>query len=250
MRTPGVLIFGLVLAPCGWILDLTSTVSPSWRTVQYITGQPQDLVLQQGLWDICRTFTTSRNVYCNQQDSEYFANQVVTTSQRLMVTSLVINLIGLAVVSAGVKCWSDRPPNWTVTGIGGLLVFFSGILSLIPIAWFTNMIHNIKSPSTDIRVGYCIVLGYMGSLMNVLGGGAMFAGIRKCCGGLNRGEKHSMEDRFEAVVAPEVNRNLGRPNRDPNPRDLPQDNQRETSSPHRSQENGLVNSSYSHHADS
>uniref|UniRef100_A0A3B1JLC3 Claudin 23.2 n=1 Tax=Astyanax mexicanus TaxID=7994 RepID=A0A3B1JLC3_ASTMX len=182
MRTPGVLIFGLVLAPCGWILDLTSTVSPSWRTVQYITGQPQDLVLQQGLWDICRTFTTSRTVYCNQQDSEYFANQVVTTSQRLMVTSLVINLIGLAVVSAGVKCWSDRPPNWTVTGIGGFLVFFSGILSLIPIAWFTNMIHNIKSPSTDIRVGYCIVLGYMGSLMNVLGGGSAGAATGRTAG--------------------------------------------------------------------
>ncbi|XP_072514299.1 claudin-23-like [Salminus brasiliensis] len=248
MRTPGVLIFGLVLAPCGWILDLTSTVAPSWRTVQHITGQPQDLVLQQGLWDICRTFTTSRNIYCNQQDSEYFANRVVTTGQKLMVTSLVMNMMGLVVVAAGVKCWSNRPPDWTVTGIGGFLIFFSGTLTLIPIAWFTHMLYEIKSPSSDVHVGYCIVLGYMGGLMEVLGGGAMFAGIRKCCGGLNRGEKRSM-DSFGAAVAPGVNRNWSSTNRDPYPRDSPQDNQDEASSPQRSQENGRVNTSYSHYAD-
>lgn len=238
MRTPGILIFGLVLAPCGWILDLTSTVAPSWRTVQYIAGQPQDLVLQQGLWDICRTYTTSRNVYCNQLDSEYFANHLVTTAQKLMVTSLVVNLIGLFVVATGVKCWSNRPPDWTVTGVGGFLIFFSGILTLIPIAWFNQMLHKIKSPSSDIRVGYCIVLGYMGSLMEVFGGGALFVGIRRCCDGLNRGEKQS-RDLNRGVVATSVNRN-----RDQHETDSP-----EVNYPQERQGNGLENPSYHDGAD-
>ncbi|XP_036451258.1 claudin-23-like [Colossoma macropomum] len=245
MRTPGILIFGLVLAPCGWILDLTSTVAPSWRTIQYITKQPQDLVLQQGLWDICKTFTTSRNVYCNQQDTEYFANRVVTTGQKLMVTSLVVNLIGLVVVAAGVKCWRNRPPDWTVTGVGGFLIFFSGILTLIPIAWFTHMLQDINAPSTDIRVGYCIVLGYMGGLMEVLGGGAMFAGIRRCFDGLNRGEKRS-RNTFGAVIAQRDIGNQNSMSQEPYRGVFSQDN---VNSPQRSQGNGLVNTSYTYEAD-
>ncbi|XP_066507681.1 claudin-23-like [Hoplias malabaricus] len=245
MRTPGVLVFGLVLGPCGWILDLISTLAPCWRTVQNIAKQPQDLVLQQGLWDICRTFTTSRNVYCNQQDREYFASTVVTTGQKLMVTSLVVNLIGLVVVAAGVKCWSNRPPDWTVTTVGGFLMFFSGILALIPIAWFTHKLQGITSLSTDIRVGYCIVLGYMGALMEVFGGLAMFSGIRKGFDRLNHGQNH-IKDRTEDVVAQRDSQNQSRIYQDPYLNDSAQER---VSSPTRNQENGQVNMSYVYEAD-
>lgn len=198
MRTPGILIFGMVLAPCGWILDLTSTVAPNWRTINNLAGQPVDLVVEQGIWDICNTFTTSRSQQCSQRtnDQTYFNNQIIPIAQGMMIASLIVTILGLAVATPGVRCWRDRP-RWILASIGGLLIFCSGVLTIIPIAWYTHLLNGLNSTSVkrdplrsdDIRVGYCIVLGYIGGIMEVLGGLVMFVGICSCCGGRNRGEK-------------------------------------------------------------
>ncbi|XP_076020354.1 claudin-23-like [Genypterus blacodes] len=190
LRTPGLFIFGLVMAPCGWILDLTATVAPAWRTVHNIPANPENLVIQQGIFDICRTFTTNSDSVCGQTDTTYFANQIIDIAQGLMVASLVVTLIGLAVAIPGIRCWTDRP-NWVVAGLGGILIFLSGVMTIIPIAWYTHIFNSINSTtvSSDVRVGYCIVLGYIGGIFEVLGGFVMFVGICRCCGGANRGEK-------------------------------------------------------------
>lgn len=186
-RTPGILIFGMVLAPCGWVLDLTSTVAPNWRTIHTIPSESTDTFLQQGIWDICRASTISRDIECNQPDEPYFDEQIIEIAQGMMVASLIVTLIGIAVAIPGVRCWRERP-NWTVAGLGGLLIFCSGVLTIIPIAWYTHIITNITAPSTDIRVGYCIILGYIGGILEVLGGFVMFIGICRCCNGKNRSE--------------------------------------------------------------
>lgn len=198
MRTPGILIFGMVLAPCGWILDLTSTVAPNWRTINNLAGEAVDLVVEQGVWDICRTSTTSRLQQCSQRsnDKTYFDNQIIPIAQGMMVASLIVTILGLAVATPGVRCWKDRP-RWILASLGGLLIFCSGVLTIIPIAWYTHLLNSLNSTSVkrdpqrpdDIRVGYCIVLGYIGGIMEVLGGLVMFIGICSCCGGWNRGEK-------------------------------------------------------------
>ncbi|XP_016309184.1 claudin-23-like [Sinocyclocheilus anshuiensis] len=198
MRTPGILIFGMVLAPCGWILNLTSTVAPNWRTIHSLANEPTDLVVEQGIWDICRTSTTSRSQQCNQQsnDQTYFSNQIIPIAKGMMVASLIVTVLGLAVATPGVRCWKDRP-RWILASLGGLLIFCSGALTIIPIAWYTHLLTSLNSTSVkrdparadDIRVGYCIILGYIGGILEVLGGFVMFLGICSCCGGHNRGEK-------------------------------------------------------------
>ncbi|XP_043106152.1 claudin 23a [Puntigrus tetrazona] len=198
MRTPGILIFGMVLAPCGWILDLTSTVAPNWRTINNLANEASDLVVEQGIWDICRTYTTSRTQQCNNQgnDQIYFNSQIIPIAKGMMVASLIVTALGLAVATPGVRCWRERP-RWILASLGGLLIFCSGVLTIIPIAWYTNILNSINSTSVkrdpnrpdDIRVGYCIILGYIGGIMEVLGGFVMFLGICSCCGGRNRGEK-------------------------------------------------------------
>ncbi|XP_026129082.1 claudin-23-like [Carassius auratus] len=185
MRTPGIFIFGMVLAPCGWVLELTSTVAPAWRTINNIPGEPSDLVLQQGLWDICRTSTSSRDIQCNQQDTQYFSAQIIQIARALMLSSLILNLIGIGVASAGVRCWTDKP-HWTVAGVGGLLIFISGVLTIIPVSWYTHIMNSIFSTSTDVRVGYCLVLGFIGGIMEVLGGLVMSLGLCRRCGGQKR----------------------------------------------------------------
>lgn len=190
LRTPGIFIFGLVMAPCGWVLDLTATVAPNWRTLNNLPNTPTNEFLQQGIWDICRATTTSTTSECGQEDATYFGNQIIEVAQGLMVASLIVTLIGLAVAIPGVRCWRDRP-NWVVAGLGGLLIFLSGVMTIIPIAWYTHILTEITSVSSlqDVRVGYCIVLGYIGGIFEVLGGFVMFIGICRCCGGKNRGER-------------------------------------------------------------
>ncbi|XP_061119766.1 claudin-23-like [Conger conger] len=190
MRTPGMLIFGLVLSPCGWILDLTSTVAPNWREIRAVPGESQDLILQQGIWDICRAFETNRDIECNQPDATYFENEIIRVAQGLMIASLLVTLLGLAVATPGVRCWTDRP-NYCVAGLGGILIFLSGVMTLIPISWYTHILDDIPRTGGTITVGFSIVLGYIGGIMEVLAGAALIIVMCSCCGGKNRGEKPS-----------------------------------------------------------
>lgn len=206
LRTPGILIFGMVMAPCGWVLDLTATVAPNWRTLNNIPNTPSDEYIQQGIWEICRANSINTRADCSLQDTTYFGNQIIPVAQGLMVASLVVTILGLIVAIPGVRCWKDNP-NWTVAGLGGLLIFLSGVMTIIPIAWYTHELTTIAStsPLTDVRVGYCIVLGYIGGIFEILGGFVMFIGICRCCGGKNRGERRVEEvmgDRFSHQKPP------------------------------------------------
>ncbi|XP_017555716.1 claudin-23-like [Pygocentrus nattereri] len=225
MRTPGIVIFGLVLSPCGWILDLTSTVAPNWRTLTSVSGQSSDTVINQGIWDICKSFTTSSSVTCNLRstDQTYFSNQIITVAQGMMVASLIVTLIGLAVVTPGARCWRNRPPRWALTSFGGVLIFCSGVLTIIPIAWYTHLLPSLNTTTTftnpsspGITVGYCIVLGYIGGIMEVLAGVVLFVGVCSCCGGKNRGE--------QPVTIPGPTRYTARPRPRPRPEPYPRTN--------------------------
>ncbi|KAM8827597.1 claudin-23-like [Spinachia spinachia] len=204
LRTPGILIFGMVLAPCGLILNLTSTVAPNWRTFTP-PGSPVDEFIQQGIWEVCRSSTINTRIDCSLQDDAYFANQIITVAQGLMVASLLVTLIGLAVAIPGVRCWKDRP-NWVVAGLGGLLIFLSGVMTIIPIAWYTHILTTIPTDTvgaTNVQVGYCIILGYIGGIFEILAGFVMFIGICRCCGGKNRGEKRvEVVSRFRNQTQP------------------------------------------------
>ncbi|XP_026195811.1 claudin-23 [Anabas testudineus] len=190
MRTPGILIFGLVMAPCGWVLDLTATVAPNWRTLSNIPNTPSSQFIEQGIWDICIASTVSQSPTCGQQDTAYFGNQIVKAGQGLMVASLLVTLLGLAVAIPGVRCWTNNP-NWVLSGFSGLLIFLSGVMAIIPLSWYSYSYTNIStaSPQTSVAVGYCIYLGFIGGIFEVVGGFVMLIGFCRCCGGRNRGER-------------------------------------------------------------
>ncbi|KAK7895336.1 hypothetical protein WMY93_020661 [Mugilogobius chulae] len=189
-RTPAIFIFGLVLSPCGWVLDLTSTVAPNWRTLHNLPNSPSGFTVLQGIWDICTIASeTSSDYSCGQQDTAYSEHRLMEVARGLMVASLVLTLLGLAVAIPGVRCWRNDP-NWTVAGVGGLLIFCSGVMTIVPVAW----------------VGFCIVLGFIGGIMEILAGLVMFLGICRCCGGKNRGEIRVEQDEDDTSIYRDVPR--------------------------------------------
>ncbi|MEE6523564.1 hypothetical protein FKM82_022544 [Ascaphus truei] len=173
MRTPVAMIIGLVLAPCGLVLNLTSTVAPDWRLLGALNGQARDVVHHQGIWDICQESEATHTRTCGMSNATYFQTNVVQVARGLMVSSLVVTALGIVVASLGVRCWQEDTPNYLVSGFGGMVLFISGLLSLIAISFYNNQMYSPEmsvAGGATIQVGYSLVLGYLGSCLEIIGG--------------------------------------------------------------------------------
>ncbi|XP_004382853.1 claudin-23 [Trichechus manatus latirostris] len=174
MRTPVVMTVGMVLAPCALLLNLVSTLAPGWRLVKGFLDQPVDVVLYQGLWDMCRE-QSSRERECGQPDEwNYFTAEPVLVARGLMVTSLATTALGLLLASLGVRCWRDKP-HFVLAGLSGLVLFAAGLCSLIPVSWYSHFLRDrdvLPAPASPVtvHVSYSLVLGYLGSCLLLLGG--------------------------------------------------------------------------------
>ncbi|KAM9194657.1 claudin-23 [Dugong dugon] len=174
MRTPVVMTVGMVLAPCALLLNLVSTLAPGWRLVKGFLDQPVDMVLYQGLWDMCRE-QSSRERECGQPDEwNYFTAEPVLVARGLMVTSLATTALGLLLASLGVRCWRDDPHS-VLAGLSGLVLFAAGLFSLIPVSWYSHFLRDsdvLPAPASPVtvHVSYSLVLGYLGSCLLLLGG--------------------------------------------------------------------------------
>ncbi|NXY92033.1 CLD23 protein, partial [Alcedo cyanopectus] len=182
MRTPTAMIVGLVLCPCGLLLTLTGTLAPNWRQVSLIPNQPIDLVLEQGIWNICSERQSTHDRFCGQPDEMgYFEQVAVRVARGLMPTSLVVTLLGLVVAALGVRCWRKEPRH-LVAGVSGLMLLLSGLLSLVPASWYTHDLWALPAAAdSTLVVGYSLVLSYLGSCMEILGGLALTFSFHHYC---------------------------------------------------------------------
>ncbi|NXJ25843.1 CLD23 protein, partial [Dicrurus megarhynchus] len=182
MRTPAAMIVGLVLCPCGLLLTLTGTLAPKWRQVSHVPDQPMDVVWEQGIWDICREQQSTHDRLCGQADKlGYFEQVPVRVAQGLMPSSLVLTLVGLVVAALGVRCWQLEPQH-LVAGVAGLVLLLSGLMSLVPCSWYTQELWALPAaPGSMLSVGYSLVLSYLGSCLEILGGLALALSFHHCC---------------------------------------------------------------------
>lgn len=176
---------GMVLAPCGLLLNLTSTLAPGWRLVKGFLNEPVDVVLYQGLWDMCRE-QSSRERECGQPDPEgYFTAEPVRVARGLMVTSLATTALGLLLASLGVRCWQEEP-HFALAGLSGLVLFLAGLFSLIPVSWYNHFLADravLPAPASPVtvEVSYSLVLGYLGSCLLLLGGFSLALSFAPWC---------------------------------------------------------------------
>nr|XP_056704892.1 claudin-23 [Euleptes europaea] len=182
MRTPAAMVVGIVLAPCGLILNLTSTLAPNWRDLSRIPDKAFDIIQHQGIWDICEESVSTHDTSCNIQDSlDYYSQLPVQVSKGLMPSSLAVLVLGLVVASLGVRCWTETP-HFLLAGLGGLSLFISGVLSLIAVSWYNYELYNLPAVAgSTLQVGYCLVLGYLGSCLEIIGGVSLAVSFAQCC---------------------------------------------------------------------
>ncbi|EDM09201.1 claudin 23 [Rattus norvegicus] len=185
MRTPVVMTLGMVLTPCGLLLNLVSTLAPGWRLLKGFRDQPVDVVLYQGLWDICRE-QSSRERECGQPDQwNYFGTQPVQVARGLMITSLATTALGLLLASLGVRCWQEEP-HFGLAGLSGVVLFAAGLFSLIPVSWYNHFLADpdvLAAPAqpVTVQVSYSLVLGYLGSCLLLLGGFSLALSFAPWC---------------------------------------------------------------------
>ncbi|XP_039076998.1 claudin-23 [Hyaena hyaena] len=185
MRTPVVMTLGMVLAPCGLLLNLTATLAPGWRLVKGFLDQPVDLELYQGLWDICRE-QASLERQCGQTDEwGYFQAQPVAVARGLMPASLAVTALGLLLAALGVRCWQERP-RFALAGLSGVVLFAAGLLSLIPVSWYNHFLDDravlpAEASPVTVHVGYSLVLGYLGGCLLLLGGSSLALSFAPWC---------------------------------------------------------------------
>lgn len=185
MRTPVVMTLGMVLTPCGLLFNLVSTLAPGWRQVKGFLNQPVDVVLYQGLWDMCRE-QSSRERECGQPDQwNYFEAQPVLVARGLMITSLATTAVGLLLASLGVRCWQEEP-QFLLAGLSGVVFFAAGLFSLIPVSWYNHFVGDrevLPAPAQPVTVdvSYSLVLGYLGSCLLLLGGFSLALSFAPWC---------------------------------------------------------------------
>ncbi|XP_067886525.1 claudin-23-like [Heterodontus francisci] len=171
MRTPVVMILGLVCAPSGYVLILTCIAAPAWRDVSSIPNGALDEIHHQGLWEICKDEQSVRELTCGLSDDAYFDYQVISIARGLMIASMVVSAAGILVATFGVRCWTDIP-SYPITGVGGIILVIGGTLTLIPVSWYTDRLKVIPNTAagTELAVGYAVVLGFVGGSLIVIAG--------------------------------------------------------------------------------
>ncbi|GCB68488.1 claudin-23-like [Scyliorhinus torazame] len=190
MRTPVVMILGLVLAPSGYVLILTCIVAPAWRDVAGIPTAAVDEIHHQGLWEICKDEQSVRELSCNLNDDAYFNYRVIAIARGLMIASMVVSAAGILVTTVGVRCWTDEP-SYPLSGVGGVILVAGGALTLIAVSWYTDRLQQIPNSAagTRLTVGYAAVLGFVGGCLIVIAGIHLLFSFGKSCESKTPAEK-------------------------------------------------------------
>ncbi|KAG7511124.1 claudin-23-like [Solea senegalensis] len=213
MHTPASMVMGIVFSPLGLVLVFTAAITPQWREGQTRLGttglgsllrpgvksqrmgvKSVDallLVRSDGLWESCLQVEHSELKQCWSVSGPYQRDPRVRQAQGLILTSLFLCGTGIVLACIGVRCWTDLPLRG-VAATGGLLVVLSGLLSLTALGVYTHNlerlgmagpshggIHGHRFPHLSLHPAGSLYFGWLGSCLQVLGGGALLFSFKK-----------------------------------------------------------------------
>ncbi|XP_062379699.1 claudin-20 [Sardina pilchardus] len=181
MASPGMQIFGFVLALLGIMGATLATLLPNWKVSADVASNIISAITQmQGLWMDCTWYSTG--VFsCTLKYSVLALPAYLQTARTTMVLSCVLAALGLCLASLGLKCtrWGGarRSKQHAALASGGCFLL-SGTLCLVPACWFTDEV--IKSfldsnvpPNNKFEPGGALYVAFV-SAGFLLAGGSIF----------------------------------------------------------------------------
>ncbi|CAL8285135.1 unnamed protein product [Lota lota] len=214
MHTPATMVMGIVFAPLGLVLVFTASITPQWREGQARLGMtgpgslPRSkvrgagpgtlgvetllLLRSDGLWESCLQVVQSELKQCWPVTGAYQRDPRLRLAQGLVLSSLFLCGTGIVLASIGVRCWSDMPLRG-VAATGGFLVVFAGLLSLTALGVYTHNLGRLgmdnlmegggsggpRYPNLTLHPAGSLYFGWLGSCIQVLGGGALLLSFKK-----------------------------------------------------------------------
>ncbi|KAG6928452.1 claudin 5 [Chelydra serpentina] len=182
-------ILGLGLCILGWVGVILACALPMWQVSAFADGH---IVVAQttweGLWMNCVVQSTGQ-MQCKVYDSILALEAEVQAGRALTVLVALLGLVALMVTVVGAQCTTcvrpGKPKSWIVLA-GGVLYILCGVLVLIPVCWFANIVisgfYDPNVPkSRKKEMGAALYIGWAATALLLLGGSLICCSCS--CGG-------------------------------------------------------------------
>lgn len=173
--------FSLVLL--GWLVAIISCGLPLW----IVTKVSEENSIWEGLWNICDV-EIHQNVICMPYNSNLVMSQELQGSRVLVVICIIIISMGLLLYMIRNKLIKDES-NMNNEGkikmaASGLFVG-AGLLLLVSVSWVTHnviidMNNSTYDPQWKPKMGASLYLGWLSSLLLLLGGALLGGALLWC----------------------------------------------------------------------
>ncbi|XP_077380239.1 claudin-4-like [Festucalex cinctus] len=193
MASTSLQLLGLVLAVLGWVCGILVCAAPLWRVSAFVGGE---LVIAQvmweGLWMKCLSQTTGQ-IQCKTYDSTLALPTSTQAARSLTVLSLMLCILALLLGVMGAKCThclgdTNQVSKARLSRLAGVLFIVAGLAFLIPISWTAYAVirdfydRNVAA-ALKRELGPALYLGWVASVLVVLGGALLHVGSSPKGGG-------------------------------------------------------------------
>ncbi|XP_062038246.1 claudin-5 [Lepus europaeus] len=183
-------ILGLVLCLVGWVGLILACGLPMWQVTAFLD---HNIVTAQttwkGLWMSCVVQSTG-HMQCKVYESVLALSAEVQAARALTVGAVLLALVALFVTLAGAQCTTcvaPGPGKARVALTGGALYALCGLLALVPLCWFANIVvREFYDPAVPVsqkyELGAALYIGWAASALLMCGGGLVCCGAWVCAG--------------------------------------------------------------------
>ncbi|ERE76202.1 claudin-5-like protein [Cricetulus griseus] len=151
-------ILGLVLCLVGWVGLILACGLPMWQVTAFLD---HNIVTAQttwkGLWMSCVVQSTG-HMQCKVYESVLALSAEVQAARALTVGAVLLALVALFVTLTGAQCTTcvaPGPVKARVALTGGALFALCGLLALVPLCWFANIVvREFYDPAVPVSQKY------------------------------------------------------------------------------------------------
>ncbi|XP_012974122.1 claudin-5 [Mesocricetus auratus] len=183
-------ILGLVLCVVGWVGLILACGLPMWQVTAFLD---HNIVTAQttwkGLWMSCVVQSTG-HMQCKVYESVLALSAEVQAARALTVGAVLLALVALFVTLTGAQCTTcvaPGPVKARVALTGGALFALCGLLALVPLCWFANIVvREFYDPAVPVsqkyELGAALYIGWAATALLMCGGGLVCCGAWVCTG--------------------------------------------------------------------